>query len=280
MNIDSKVILMVALLATAGTQVQGEDEKKLTLDRIFAEDDFKSQPVEGVKWGKKSGYTTLRKPEGNQAGKNLVWHDMETGQEEVLVPAHRFIPPDEESPLEVEGYEFSEDESLLLVYTKSRRVWRTRSKGDYWVLDITGNAWKKLGGDAPPSSLMFAKLSPDGTKVAFVRDNNLYVQTLRDLQIVALTEDGGPKLFNGTFDWVYEEELGLRNGFRWSPDSQQIAYWQIDASDVSEFRLINNLRGLYRGSQAMTDPETGEKNPGTRVRREGALFVGNGVDEA
>src|SRR5690606_37283207 len=104
---------------------------------------------------------------------------------------------------------------------------------------------KKLGGDVPASSLMFATLSPDGRKVAYVHENDLFVQDLRTFGIQPLTIDGSDTLINGTFDWVYEEELGLRNGFRWSPDSQYIAYWQINTEGVRHFQLINNTDSLY-----------------------------------
>jgi dipeptidyl-peptidase-4 len=89
------------------------------------------------------------------------------------------------------------------------------------VLDVMTRQHRKLGGDAAPSSLMFATLSPDGTRVAFVRENNLYVQNLDDLKITPLTTDGSKTLINGTSDWVNEEELDLRNCFRWSPDGRR-----------------------------------------------------------
>jgi dipeptidyl-peptidase-4 len=96
------------------------------------------------------------------------------------------------------------------------------------VLDIQTNSLRELGGaQAGKSKLMFATFSPDGSKVAFVCDQNLYVQDLRTFEIVALTNNGSETLINGTFDWVYEEELQLRKGFHWSPDSKHLAYWQI-----------------------------------------------------
>lgn len=137
-------------------------------------------------------------------------------------------------PLNVESFQFSEDESKLLIFTNSRRVWRRNTRGDYWVLDIEKRELKKLGGDAQPS-MMFAKFSPNGYRVAFVRDNNLFVQNLSNMEITALTKDGSPTLINGTSDWVYEEELDLRDGYRWSPDGRSIAFWQLDASNVREF---------------------------------------------
>ena len=117
-------------------------------------------------------------------------------------------------------------EVITLIFTNARKVWRYNTRGDYWVMDMDGRRLRKLGGDAPPSTLMFAKFSPDGNRVGYVRERNIYVEDLRDGNIVRLTADGSETIVNGTSDWVYEEELDLRDGFRWSPDGSKIAYWQ------------------------------------------------------
>ena len=109
------------------------------------------------------------------------------------------------------------------------------------MLNLVSGTLQKLGGDAPPSSLMFAKFSPDGSQVAYVRANNIYVEDLASHKIMPLTTDGSATLVNGTSDWVYEEELDVRDGFRWSPDGRHIAYWQFDSTGVQIFRLIYNL---------------------------------------
>jgi dipeptidyl-peptidase 4 len=88
---------------------------------------------------------------------------------------------------------------------------------------------------------MFATLSPDGKKVAFVRQNNLYVQDLQSLEVTPLTTDGSKTLINGTSDWVNEEELGLRNCIRWSPDGRHLLFWQFDTTGVAEFHLVDNV---------------------------------------
>ena len=97
---------------------------------------------------------------------------------------------------------------------------------------------------------MFATFSPDCTRVAYVRGHNIYVQDLTNTTpscsgIVQLTADGSDTVINGTFDWVYEEEFSLYCGFRWNPDGQSIAYWQLDQTDVSIVHLINNTDSLY-----------------------------------
>ena len=89
--------------------------------------------------------------------------------------------------------------------------------------------------------MLFAKFSPDGTRVAYVRANNIYAEELAGGKIVQLTRDGSSTIINGTSDWVYEEELALRDCFRWSPDGRKIAYWRFDTSGVGIFPLIYNL---------------------------------------
>jgi dipeptidyl-peptidase-4 len=132
--------------------------------------------------------------------------------------------------MKIEDYSWSDDNTQLLIFTNTKKVWRLNTRGDYWLLDLASGRLKKLGGDAPESSLMFAKFSPDGKSVGFVRANNIYVQDLATDQVRALTQDGTATLINGTTDWVTEEELSLRDAFRWSPDSRAIAYWQFDTT--------------------------------------------------
>jgi dipeptidyl-peptidase-4 len=238
----------------------------LTIDRLFDSAEFNAEAPGVIVWSRRgSGYYTLDKPANSDSGKDLVLNDPATGKKEIILPAHAFVPPGEPSPLPVESFEFSGDESKLLIFTNGKRVWRRNDRGDYWVLDVTSRELRKLGGDAAPSTLRFAKFSPDGTRVAYVREGNLHVQRLRDLQVTPLTTNASPSLVNGTFDWVYEEELDLRDGYRWSPDGRSIAYWQIDSAGVRDFQLINNTDSFYPRATAIPYPKTGEQNPAARI---------------
>ena len=129
-------------------------------------------------------------------------YDTVTGARELLVPATELIPPDAKAPLAIDDYSWSKDMKRLLIFTNTRRVWRLNTRGDYWVLDLATKKLQELGGHAAPSTLMFAKFSPDGSKVAYVRDQNIYVEDLARGSIVPLTQNGSPTLANGTTDWV------------------------------------------------------------------------------
>lgn len=261
----------VGLLVVAVPEhsVMADDERPadpvLTIDRIFDGDEFESKG-HSARWLKdEAAYTSLEKAEDFDGRHDIVRHDPATGDRRTLVAAAHLVPTGESKPLKIDGYALSEDRSKVLVYTNATRVWRRNTRGDYWVFDRSSRELQRVGGDARPASLMFAKLSPDGRRVAYVRDGDLYVQHVVDGTIVRLTTADRETLIHGTTDWVYEEEFGLRDGFRWSPDGKSIAYWQIDTEGVGEFPLVDNLAGPYPSVRWFAYPKVGERNPGCRV---------------
>ncbi len=238
-------------------------EGQLTLDRIFSNGEFRAASV-SVQWlSAGAAYTVLEKP--TEVGEAIVRHACDSDQSEVLVPAERLVPPGSDRALQVQDYSLSADSSLLLIYTNSQRVWRQNTRGDYWLLDRSSHELRKLGGDVAPATLMFAGISPTGRHVAYVRDRNLYVEDLVSREIRQLTQTDSPNIINGTFDWVYEEELSLRNGWRWSPDGQSIAFWQLDTSGVPQFPLVNNTDELYPTVRWFPYPKVGQRNSACRV---------------
>jgi len=156
------------------------------------------------------------------------------------------------------SFKYSNDNSRMLLFTNTAKVWRYRTRGDYWVLHPATNKLVQLGKGKPSQSLMFAKFSPDGKKAAYVSEHNLYVEDLETGKISPLTEDGTRKLINGTFDWAYEEEFFCRDGFRWSPDSKHIAYWQIDASKTKDYAMLNTTDSIYPKVIPVEYPVAGE----------------------
>ena len=176
----------------------------------------------------------------------------------VAVDSQALAPKGRTSPLPMQGYSFSDDGKKVLLYTNSKRVWRQNTRGDYWVADLAKHTVVQLGKGLPSSSLMFAKISPDGAKAAYVSLHNLYVEDLATGKLQQLTRDGTDRMINGTFDWVYEEEFGCRDGFRWSPDSKSLAYWQIDASKIKNFLLLNNTDSIYSFTKPVEYPKAGE----------------------
>lgn len=197
-----------------------------------------------------------------------------TNAKTTLVTKQDITPPGHSQSLTVRNYSFSADQSKLLIYTNTRKVWRYYTRGDYWVFDIKSKALKQIGKGRPESSLMFAKLSPDGTMVAYVSEHNLYIENLATGEIKALTKDGTRKLINGTFDWAYEEELDCRDGFQWSPDGKQISYWQIDATQIRDFYMINNTDSVYAQIVPVEYPKTGESPSPAKI---GVVNISSGI---
>ena len=254
--------LAIGLALRASAQ---QNPSVLTVDRIFATGDFRAESAGPAVWLDDSSYTFLESPKVPGAGTDIVLYDAPTGRRTILVAATSLVPARASKPLDIESYQWSPDRKLLLVFANSQRVWRQNTRGDYWVLNRATGQLRQLGGNAPASTLMFAKFSPDAKRVAYVREHNLYVEDLANGRIIPLTSDGSRTIINGTFDWVYEEELDLRDGFRWSPDGQTIAYWQLDASGVRDYLLINDTDSLYSYATPVQYPKAGSQNSAARV---------------
>jgi dipeptidyl-peptidase 4 len=255
----------VATAAACAWVAVGVAQAPSTLDEelraIFERNEYRPAAFGPAAWLETGArYTTVEA--AGSSGKEIVAYDASSGQREVIVPASALTPSGATSPLTIDGYSWSRDRSLLL-FTNTKRVWRQNTRGDYWVL--RQGQLRKLGGDAPASTLMFAKFSPDGARVAYVRENNLYVEDVASGTIRQLTRDGSETIINGTSDWVYEEEFGLRDGFRWSPDSRHIAFWQFDTAAIEFFTLINNTDTLYPKVTRYRYPKAGTTNSRVRI---------------
>jgi len=213
------------------------------------------------------GYTsTERNPKG---GIDIVRYDTASGKREVLMTSEQLTPPRLGKPLQFTEYSASVDGNHMLFATNPRRTMIRKTANDYWVLDKADNSWHKLGGDST-AGLLYAKLSPDGTRAAYVRDDNLYVESIGSGAVTQLTSDGSPSIINGTSDWVYEEEFRLGDGFQWSPDGRKIAYFQFDQSGVPEFALINYTDTLYPVITKYPYPKAGQTNAAVRIGIVGA----------
>ena len=239
----------------------------LSVARIFDSNDFKAKSVEQIIWlPKENAYTQLLESEDVNEARDIVRIDPETGQSDIMVRASQLIPKGQSKPLSIAGYQWSAHMDKLLIFTNTRKVWRRHTRGDYWVLDRdTGDLCQLGPSKAEPAHLMFAKFSPDAGYVAYVYKRNIYVQNLATLKVRQITRTTSDNIINGTSDWVYEEELGLRDAFRWSPDSRTIAYWQFDMSGVGNFKIINYTDSLYPTITSLPYPKVGQTNSACRV---------------
>ncbi len=257
------LLLFSSFLSQPGLGADSSTEL-LTLDRLFTSEEFEADPIPKMHWSRLSQTYFLLEESDDSDGSDLVRKTPE-GVKEVVIPSSALVPEGDDQPLSIEDFTFSADESRVLISTNGRKVWRSKTRGDYWVCDLASQSLTKLGGDVPSSTLMFAKFSPDASQVAYVREDNLYLQNLDDHSIQALTTDGDGIVINGHGDWVNEEEFRLRDGFRWGPDGKQILFWQFDTSGVSQFHLINNTKAKTPQIQSFAYPKVGSQNSVTRL---------------
>lgn len=188
--------------------------------------------------------------------------DAETGRRTLLIRGSELVPPGASQPIVIEDFEFSPDGSKLLIFTETQRVWRLNTKGTYYVFDFRGR--RLIPVSTRPGYQMFAKFSPDGRRVGFVRDNNLFLTDLESGVERQLTRDGSEHVINGTTDWVYEEELDLRDAWRFSPDGRRIAFWRFDQSPIPPFYLLDEL-SLYPRLVPVRYPKAGTANSLVRL---------------
>ncbi|MGE5757745.1 MAG: DPP IV N-terminal domain-containing protein, partial [Sideroxydans sp.] len=252
-------VLIVAFSAVSFAQqpASAPEAPKDMITRIFT-GEFSQRFTPPPRWFDGGQSYIAMEPTTGGHGRDVVKYDTATGKNrEVLITATQLTPQGAKEPLQIAGLSWSKDNQRVLIFTNTRRVWRTNSRGDYWFLDRTTGKLKKLGGNAPEASLMYAKFNPDATKIAYVNKNDIYVEDLASGAIKRITHDGSDLVINGGSDWVNEEELGLHDCFRWSPDGKRIAFWQFDLHGVGDFALMYYLGKERQIVTQIPYPQTG-----------------------
>ncbi|MBD2723066.1 S9 family peptidase [Hymenobacter armeniacus] len=251
---------LATLLATNGpallpglapTAVQAQQKLPLTLEDIWAKPTFRSASVPGFNWMNDGRYYSALE------GGSLVQHEVTTGKAvQTLVAAADLQPAGAAKSLDVDGYSFNANEQKILFTTATEPIYRHSAQSAYYVFDrgtkkLTALSTGKQG---------YATFSPDGQRVAFTRDNNVFVTDLATMKETAVTSNGlKNNLINGSADWVYEEEFTMAQGFFWSPDSRQIAFYTFDESQVPEYDM-QKWGSLYPQEYRFKYPKAGEKN--------------------
>lgn len=249
-------------------------KKALTLDAIHASDTFDAETFRRGTWADEGPIVRYIEAGANGAT-HLVAYNLEDDTQERLIDGTKLFADDVQRLIEIEDYAYSQDKSKVLLYTDSERVWRQNTKGYYYLYDLTAETLTRIS-DRAKGFQMFAKLNPAGDKVAFVRDRNLFMVDLGTMSETQLTSDGADgTIINGTFDWVYEEEFGLRDGWSWSPDGNHIAFFKLDESATKDF-VMADLRSQYPDLINFRYPKAGEDNSEVQV---GVLDVATGEIE-
>lgn len=255
----NRLFLLLFVLGWIVQPVRAQD-KELTFEHIF-NNTFRPEGIQNVNWMKDSQYyTTLKRINGDI---EIRKYDILTGDYEVLVSTSDLKVPDRDKPIIIQDYQFSADESKLLVKTDIEAIWRRSTRENYFIYNFeTGKTQKLTQSD---QKQQYAQLSPSGEKAAFVQNNNLYWVDLETGEETAITTDGAlNKIINGTTDWVYEEEFGIAKAWYWSPDGSKISFYRFDESDVKEF-FMTEWKERYPGLTRFKYPKAGEENSTVKI---------------
>ncbi|GMQ25914.1 S9 family peptidase [Algoriphagus sp. oki45] len=249
--IKSWKVLSLAWMAMIGMALstQAQSLKKVTLEDVFKKGTFSQKSVNGINWMKDGQFYSSQVQRGGAPA--VVKINLATGEEAgVLLDGTQL-------GVSFSSYSFNADESKALIATDVESIYRRSSKGVFYVVDLaTGQKQQLMNGE----KISYATLSPDNDKVAFVKDNNLFVVELANNKLTQVTTDGEwNKIINGAADWVYEEEFSMAKAFKWSPDGKKIAFIRFDETQVPEFNM--QLWGpLYPQDYKFKYPKAGEKN--------------------
>lgn len=249
-----KLFFYSLLFTLCSTVPLAGQSKKLTLQEIWSGNTFRQESVSGIRPMNDGLHYTTLKQDGNTV------HILKTAYENTKTETTLFSSADYKLPggkvLVFDEYTFSADESKLLVPTEFEPVYRHSGKSAFVIIDLKNQKADYLSS----GKQLLAGFSPDGKKVAFVRDNNLFVKDLETGTETAITTDGKQNhIINGSTDWVYEEEFSFAKAFYWSPDSRRIAWLRFDESGVKEYSMPT-YGSLYPGNYTFKYPKAGEDN--------------------
>jgi dipeptidyl-peptidase-4 len=240
------------LLLFAATLFNLALAQNLTLEDIWKSRKFYPKGIYGIRsMADGEHYTVLEKDSINM-------YEYKTGEYvKTIASGTQMTPEGDTTHLRISDYTFSKDETKLLIPTNTKSIYRYSSESEFYIWDIASETLEALSLDGKQR---LADFSPDGTKVAFVRDNNLYVKDLEQNIEFKVTQDGEyNKIIYGTTDWVYEEEFAITKGFHWSPDGKKIAFYRFDESDVKEW-WMTTWGDLYPEHYKFKYPKAGEDN--------------------
>ena len=248
--------LLIFIFSVKSSIIFAQQKKTFTLDDIH-NGLFRSKSVMGLNWMKDGQFYTAVDNE-----KNIVKYEVKNGIEVATIAKwEELISPETKKPIEYTGYEFSDDETKILFSTETENIYRHSTKSIYYVYDTKAKSLKRLA----KGKQMNAIFSPDGSKVAFCRDNNLFFVNLENMFEKQITISGEiNKIINGSTDWVYEEEFAFTQAFFWSPESNKIAYYTFDESAVKEYNM-QKWGSLYPVDYKFKYPKAGEKNSVVKI---------------
>lgn len=242
--------ILIAILVSGHLLAQ----KQITVEDFTSNNIFSAKSVRGIRWMNDGQYYSALK---NNA---IIKFDVTTGDNVQTILDGNAIDPN----ITISDYAFSKDEQQILLLTDRKSIYRRSYTAIYYVYNLLDKSMNKLGGGRQS----YGTFSPDGSKVAFTRENNLYYVDLSDMKEVQVTQDGKTnQIINGSTDWVYEEELSLTKAFFWSPDSKKLAFYRFDETNVREYNMQVWHEGqLYPEDRKYKYPKAGEVNSVVEIK--------------
>ncbi len=235
-----------------------QHKSKITVEDIWASGKFSARSVYGVNWMRDGRYYSSLQPDEQNKTNDIVQYDVTTGQVvATLVEGENLIPKGQTQAITFDNYEFTADEKKILFSTETEPIYRHSTRANYYVLDRGSKQLTQLSGGGKQQ---YATISPDGSQVAFMRDNNLFVVNMASGAEKQITTTGkANEIIHGGADWVYEEEFSITRMFSWSPDNKRIAFISFDEREVPEFNM-QMWGDLYPQDYRYKYPKAGEKN--------------------
>jgi dipeptidyl-peptidase-4 len=242
--------LIIALILSILSLSLFSQSKEITLEDIWLNYNFYPKNFRGLKsMNNGDFYTKLKK---SDEGQEIIKYQFKNGKEVTTL----FKSTDFDIK-NINSYSFSNDDKLMLLTTETESIYRYSKRAIYYVFNIHNNKLKQIS----ENKIRYATFSPDGSKVSYVFENNLFIKNLKDGKEIQVTSDGKKNhIINGASDWVYEEEFKLVKGFSWSADGKTIAYYKFDESHVKEFSMDKFNGGLYPTQEVFKYPKAGEDN--------------------
>ena len=224
--------------------------KDITLEDIWQDYNFYPKNFRALKsMNNGDFYTKIKKTD---EGQEIIKYQFKNGKEVTTL-----FKSSDFNVKNINNYSFSDDDKLMLISTETESIYRYSKRAIYYVFNIHNNKLKQIS----ENKIRYATFSPDGSKVAYVFGNNLFIKNLKNGQETQVTSDGKKNhIINGASDWVYEEEFKLVKGFSWSADGKKIAYYKFDESHVKEFSMDKFNGGLYPTQEVFKYPKAGEDN--------------------
>ncbi|MBS4029758.1 MAG: S9 family peptidase [Ignavibacteriales bacterium] len=251
-------ILFLFFLFLFGNQISYTQQrtKEYTIEDIFSSPSFQGKSIRGMQWIENGKAYSFLETDTSTKRTNVMRYDVESGKKTVLIDGMKLKLANDTSAFNIQNYFWSKDEQQI-IFTGTLVARAVKSGGNFYLYTIKSGEFIQVTNTMEEQ--VNIQFSPNSKMIGFVRANNIFVYDIATKTETQLTFDGAEHIINGHFDWVYEEEFSIINGWEFSPDGKYIAYWQLDENRVPEFP-INDFLPTHQNVSQMRYPKAGDKN--------------------